>query len=195
RHADPDHHRDARIRLRDAVGIEPELPRSRHPAAGLHLGRHGRAGPELPQHRLVGRLLARRRDHAHGDVAQSLRELAADRRRSGAALAAGIQKEDLMTGNDRHLVEVRNLSVEFHTQDGTVQAVRNVSWHIDRGETLAILGESGSGKSVSSSALMGLIDIPPGRIASGEVLYRGEDLLKTSYERQRELNGSKIAMI
>jgi peptide/nickel transport system ATP-binding protein len=100
-----------------------------------------------------------------------------------------------MTGNDQHLVDVRNLSVEFHTQEGTVQAVRNVSWHIDRGETLAILGESGSGKSVSSSALMGLIDIPPGRITSGEVFYRGEDLLKASYERQRELNGSKIAMI
>ena len=98
-----------------------------------------------------------------------------------------------MTGNNQHLVDVRNLSVEFHTQEGTVQAVRNVSWHIDRGETLAILGESGSGKSVSSSALMGLIDIPPGRITSGEVLYRGEDLLKASYERQRELNGSKIA--
>jgi peptide/nickel transport system ATP-binding protein len=100
-----------------------------------------------------------------------------------------------MTRNDQHLVEIRNLSVEFHTQEGTVQAVRNVSWHIDRGETLAILGESGSGKSVSSSALMGLIDIPPGRITSGEVLYRGEDLLKASYERQRALNGSKIAMI
>ncbi|MDB5526622.1 MAG: transporter ATP-binding protein [Rhizobium sp.] len=100
-----------------------------------------------------------------------------------------------MTENQEHLVEVRNLSVEFHTQDGTIPAVRNVSWHVDRGETLAILGESGSGKSVSSSALMGLIDIPPGRITSGQVLYRGEDLLKVSYERQRELNGSKIAMI
>jgi peptide/nickel transport system ATP-binding protein len=100
-----------------------------------------------------------------------------------------------MTDKNRHLVEVRNLSVEFHTQDGTVPAVKHVSWHIDKGETLAILGESGSGKSVSSSALMGLIDIPPGRITSGEVLYRGEDLLKVSYERQRALNGSKIAMI
>jgi peptide/nickel transport system ATP-binding protein len=100
-----------------------------------------------------------------------------------------------MTETDKHLVDVRNLSVEFHTQDGTVPAVKNVSWHIDKGETLAILGESGSGKSVSSSALMGLIDIPPGRITSGEVLFRGEDLLKASYERQRELNGSKIAMI
>jgi peptide/nickel transport system ATP-binding protein len=94
-----------------------------------------------------------------------------------------------------HLVEVRGLSVDFHTREGIVHAVKNVSWHIDRGETLAILGESGSGKSVSSSALMGLIDIPPGRIRSGEVLYQGEDLLKVSPERQREINGSKIAMV
>ena len=94
-----------------------------------------------------------------------------------------------------HVVEVRNLSVEFHTKDGIVPAVRNVSWHVDRGETLAILGESGSGKSVSSSALMGLIDIPPGRITSGEVLYCGEDLRTASAERQREINGAKIAMV
>jgi peptide/nickel transport system ATP-binding protein len=100
-----------------------------------------------------------------------------------------------MAEKNGHLVEVRNLSVEFHTKDGIVPAVRDVSWHIDRGETLAILGESGSGKSVSSSALMGLIDIPPGRITSGEVLYRGEDLLKVSPERQREINGSRIAMV
>jgi peptide/nickel transport system ATP-binding protein len=95
----------------------------------------------------------------------------------------------------RHLVEVRDLSIDFHTRDGTVSAVRNVSWHIDRGETLAILGESGSGKSVSASALLGLIDIPPGRIKSGEVLYRGENLLTATPERQREVNGSKIAMV
>lgn len=100
-----------------------------------------------------------------------------------------------MTSPERHLIEVRNLSVEFQTREGTVPAVRNVSWHVDRGETLAILGESGSGKSVSSSALMGLIDIPPGRITSGEVLYRGEDLLKVSAERQRTINGSKIATV
>ena len=61
-----------------------------------------------------------------------------------------------------HLLEVRGLSVEFHTAAGTVKAVQNVSWHLDRGETLAILGESGSGKSVSASAVMNLIDMPPG---------------------------------
>jgi ABC-type glutathione transport system ATPase component len=100
-----------------------------------------------------------------------------------------------MADAKEHLVEVRNLSVDFHTKGGTVAAVRDVSWHIDRGETLAILGESGSGKSVSSSALMGLIDIPPSEITSGEVLYCGEDLLKVSAERQREINGSRIAMV
>ena len=100
-----------------------------------------------------------------------------------------------MASAAQHLIEVRDLSVEFQTREGTVPAVQNVSWHVDRGETLAILGESGSGKSVSSSALMGLIDIPPGRITSGEVLYRGENLLKASPERQRTINGSKIAMV
>ena len=63
-----------------------------------------------------------------------------------------------------HLLEVRNLSVRFHTAQGIVDAVRNVSWHLDRGETLAILGECGSGKSVSASAIMNLIDCPPGEI-------------------------------
>ena len=61
-----------------------------------------------------------------------------------------------------HLLEVSGLSVDFHTAAGVVHAVRGVSFHVDRGETLAILGESGSGKSVSASAIMNLIDMPPG---------------------------------
>ena len=94
-----------------------------------------------------------------------------------------------------HLLEVRNLSVDFHTAAGTVSAVRNVSWHLDRGETLAILGESGSGKSVSASTIMNLIDMPPGEITSGEILLEGRDLLKMTDEQRRELNGCRIAMI
>ena len=94
-----------------------------------------------------------------------------------------------------HLLEVRNLSVEFHTVQGPVHAVRGVSWHLDRGETLAILGESGSGKSVSASAIMNLIDCPPGRISSGEVLFEGHDLLTMPAEARREINGRRIAMI
>ena len=94
-----------------------------------------------------------------------------------------------------HLLEIRNLSVEFHTAMGVVKAVRDISYHLDRGETLAILGESGSGKSVSSSAIMNLIDMPPGRISSGEILLDGVDLLKMPAHQRREVNGRRIAMI
>ncbi|MFJ1292445.1 ABC transporter ATP-binding protein [Paracoccus yeei] len=94
-----------------------------------------------------------------------------------------------------HLLEVRGLSVEFHTAAGTVKAVQNVSWHLDRGETLAILGESGSGKSVSASAVMNLIDMPPGRITSGAILLDGRDMLAMTPEQRRQINGCKIAMI
>lgn len=94
-----------------------------------------------------------------------------------------------------HLLEVRNLSVEFHTVNGVVKTVRDISYHVDRGETLAILGESGSGKSVSSSAVMNLIDMPPGRITSGQILLDGVDLLTMPPAQRREINGRRIAMI
>lgn len=94
-----------------------------------------------------------------------------------------------------HLLDVRNLSVEFHTAGGVVHAVKDVSYHIDRGETLAILGESGSGKSVSSSAIMNLIDMPPGRISGGQIFLDGKDLLTMPAEPRREINGRRIAMI
>ncbi|KQS72711.1 ABC transporter ATP-binding protein [Rhizobium sp. Leaf371] len=94
-----------------------------------------------------------------------------------------------------HLLEVRNLSVEFHTALGVVKAVRDISYHLDRGETLAILGESGSGKSVSSSAIMNLIDMPPGRISGGQILLDGVDLLTMPAHARREVNGRRIAMI
>jgi peptide/nickel transport system ATP-binding protein len=93
------------------------------------------------------------------------------------------------------LLEVQNLSVTFHTARGPVQAVKNVSWSIAKGEVLAILGESGSGKSVSASAVLDLIDCPPGEITSGRILYRGRDLLDMSRAERREINGKKIAMI
>lgn len=94
-----------------------------------------------------------------------------------------------------HLLEVRDLSVEFHTLHGQVKAVQGVSFHLDPGQTLVILGESGSGKSVSASAVMNLIDMPPGEITGGEVLYRGKSLLGMTGEERRAINGAKIAMI
>ena len=74
------------------------------------------------------------------------------------------------------LLEVENLSVEFQTLEGVVHAVRGLSYAVGPGETLAILGESGSGKSVSAEAIMGIIDPPAGRIASGAIRFRGQDL-------------------
>lgn len=94
-----------------------------------------------------------------------------------------------------HLLEVKNLSVEFHTLAGTVKAVKGVSYHLDRGETLAILGESGSGKSVSASAILNLIDMPPGKITSGEILFDGKNLLDLNASERRQINGRRIAMI
>ena len=95
----------------------------------------------------------------------------------------------------QHLLNVQDLAVEFHTAAGAVKAVNGISYHLDRGETLAILGESGSGKSVSASAIMNLIDSPPGYITGGRVLFQGEDLLTMRAEARREINGKKIAMI
>ena len=93
------------------------------------------------------------------------------------------------------LLEVKNLSIEFPTKRGTVKAVDGVSWTVDQGETLAILGESGSGKSVSSSAVMDLIDTPPAVISSGEILLRGVDLLRMPQAERQKVNGKTISMI
>ncbi|MFD3872919.1 ABC transporter ATP-binding protein [Streptomyces sp. NPDC058623] len=93
------------------------------------------------------------------------------------------------------LLDVRNLHVEFHTRDGVAKAVNGVSYSVNAGETLAVLGESGSGKSVTAQAIMGILDMPPGKIPQGEILFRGTDLLKLSTEEFRKVRGSKIAMI
>jgi oligopeptide transport system ATP-binding protein len=93
------------------------------------------------------------------------------------------------------LLEVRDLHVEFHTRDGVARAVNGVDYSVGAGETLAVLGESGSGKSVTAQAIMGILDMPPGRIPHGEILFHGQDLLKMSAEQRRKIRGRKIAMI
>jgi peptide/nickel transport system ATP-binding protein len=92
------------------------------------------------------------------------------------------------------LLEVKDLTVHFHTDDGVVKAVDGVSYAISPGETLGIVGESGSGKSVSSLTVMGLITSKQARI-SGEVIFQGQDLLKIPVEDMRNIRGSKISMI
>ncbi|MFF4591350.1 ABC transporter ATP-binding protein [Streptomyces sp. NPDC001388] len=98
-------------------------------------------------------------------------------------------------GDDAPLLEVRDLHVEFHTREGVVQAVNGVNYSVKAGETLAVLGESGSGKSVTAQAVMGILDMPPAKIPQGEILFRGQDMLKMSAEERRRIRGQRIAMI
>lgn len=93
------------------------------------------------------------------------------------------------------LLDVRNLQVQFKTQDGVVNAVNNVSFSVDRGETLGIVGESGSGKSVTSLAIMRLIPSPPGKIAGGQIIFDGENLVDYSENEMRKIRGNRISMI
>ncbi|MFI8203369.1 ABC transporter ATP-binding protein [Streptomyces sp. NPDC085937] len=93
------------------------------------------------------------------------------------------------------LLEVRDLHVEFRTRDGVAKAVNGVSYGVDEGETLAVLGESGSGKSVTAQAIMGILDVPPGRITGGEVVFQGRDLLRLKEEERRRVRGAEMAMI
>ncbi|CAM5634455.1 ABC transporter ATP-binding protein [Streptomyces avidinii] len=93
------------------------------------------------------------------------------------------------------LLEVRDLHVEFKTRDGVARAVNGVNYSVAEGETLAVLGESGSGKSVTAQAVMGILDMPPGRIAGGEILFKGKDLLRMKEEERRRIRGAEMAMI
>ncbi|MGW5971452.1 ABC transporter ATP-binding protein [Streptomyces sp. NPDC055186] len=93
------------------------------------------------------------------------------------------------------LLEVRDLHVEFHTRDGVARAVNGVGYGVDAGETLAVLGESGSGKSVTAQAVMGILDTPPGKITGGEVVFRGRDLLQLKENERRRVRGAEMAMI
>ncbi|MCZ0209210.1 ABC transporter ATP-binding protein [Streptomyces sp. UMAF16] len=93
------------------------------------------------------------------------------------------------------LLEVRDLRVEFQTRDGVARAVDGVGYAVDAGETLAVLGESGSGKSVTAQAVMGILDTPPGRITGGRVLFQGRDLLTLKESERRRIRGAAMAMI
>src|SRR5687768_9517453 len=93
------------------------------------------------------------------------------------------------------LLEVRNLRTTFMTAAGLVRAVDGVSWDVAEGETVALVGESGCGKSVSALSIMRLVSEPAGRIESGEIVYKGRDLLKLSEPEMQHMRGREIAMV
>ena len=92
------------------------------------------------------------------------------------------------------MLEVKDLSTSFFTDDGEVKAVRNVSFDLEPGETLGIVGESGCGKSVTAMSILGLVQ-RPGRIIGGQIMFKGDDLVKLKQEELRQIRGRDIAMI
>src|SRR5690625_3859581 len=93
------------------------------------------------------------------------------------------------------ILEVKDLHVNFKTYGGTVQAVRGVDFHLNKGETLAIVGESGCGKSVTVNAIMGLVPNPPGKITRGKIIFKGRELTRLKEKKMRAIRGVDISMI
>jgi oligopeptide/dipeptide ABC transporter ATP-binding protein len=108
-------------------------------------------------------------------------------------LPAGARKRRRVRG-ERPLLEVKGLRTSFYTRDGVVRAVDGIDFHVDRGEIMGLVGESGCGKSVTSLSIMGLV-ARPGRVEAGEILFDGRDLLKLPSDEMRKLRGEQISMI
>ena len=93
------------------------------------------------------------------------------------------------------IIDIKDLHTYFYTEEGIVHAVNGISFSVEKGKTLGIVGESGSGKSITSLSIMRLIPSPPGKIVSGEIYFKGNDLLKLSAAEMRSVRGNDIAMI
>jgi peptide/nickel transport system ATP-binding protein/oligopeptide transport system ATP-binding protein len=98
-----------------------------------------------------------------------------------------------MTGS--RLLDVKNLKTWFYTFEGVAKAVNGVSYSLDKGESLGIVGESGCGKSVTASSVMRIVPEPPGKIVGGEILFHGQDLVQLSQKEMRRIRGNRSAMI
>lgn len=94
-----------------------------------------------------------------------------------------------------NLLEVKNLAIEFASEKRTVKAVNGISFHVRKGETLGLVGETGAGKTTTSLGIMNLVPGPTGKITSGEIIFEGEDLVKKSFKEMGKVRGNKIAMI
>jgi oligopeptide transport system ATP-binding protein len=114
---------------------------------------------------------------------------------SGRADVEVLDTQGAWTPVDGMLLEVDHLQVEFRTHDGVAKAINGVSFELHEGETLAILGESGSGKSVTAQAIMGILDSPPGFVTGGEVRYCGQNILAMSDEQRRRIRGPEVSMV
>ena len=117
---------------------------------------------------------------------------------ASGSTAARVAKDDLRNVQfdpAAPLLQVKDLQVEFHTREGVAHAVNGVDFTVEAGRTLGILGESGCGKSVTAQAIMGILDMPPARIAGGEVLLQGVDLLKLPEDTRRRVRSDRVGMV
>jgi len=96
---------------------------------------------------------------------------------------------------EKRILEVKDLRTYFYTEEGVVKAVDGLSYHVDKGECVGLVGESACGKSVSAMSILRLIPYPPGIIVGGEINFKGEDLLQATEERMRNVRGNRIAMV
>jgi peptide/nickel transport system ATP-binding protein len=103
--------------------------------------------------------------------------------------------EHIRQANSTPLLDIRDLVVHYIVDEETVEAVNGISLSIEQGKTLGLVGETGAGKTTTAHSIMGLVPKPPGKIKSGQVLYRGEDLLQKTEKQMRKIRGEEIAMI
>lgn len=96
---------------------------------------------------------------------------------------------------DENLLEIRNLAVEYHTDEAVIYAVNNISLTIKKGETIGLVGETGAGKTTIARSILRILPIPPAKLVSGEIFFEGKDILKLSEKEIRKIRGNKIAMI
>ena len=100
-----------------------------------------------------------------------------------------------MAKNNKELLNIKNLAIQYATEDGIVKAVNGIDIELNKGETLGLVGETGAGKTTTALGLMRLVPNPPGKIVSGEINFAGKDILKISEEEMRGIRGNKISMI
>src|SRR5690242_7302350 len=145
----------------------------------------------------MARYFSRYCDQSCGVRNQSVRRRAARYPRSEAArLMSGMQIEPMSGAQaEQTVLDVKGLQTVFFTNSGLFKAVDDVSFRVRRGETLAIVGESGCGKSVTALSIMRLVPEPPGRIVGGSVMLEGRDLLALSEEEMRGIRGNRMSMI
>jgi dipeptide transport system ATP-binding protein len=134
-------------------------------------------------------------DHAKGLAREKQDEAGSNKNQQVAATTQQVNTKKKKVISNDVILSVDNLHVSFTTYGGSVQAVRGVSFDLHKGETLAIVGESGCGKSVTSNAIMGLIPQPPGRISDGKVMFKDMELTKMTKKELRKVQGVDISMI